>query len=303
MPGQGTYAIPVSNGILEHCEQIGVAIWVFLWMLDRTTVEAPGEDGQIEGLVYGGRPVPARDIANDLRLAPRVVHLHIARLLEHGYIRKIGSGDGAPAGYCVLKSKKWTNRTDTNNREENYAVGAKKSSNTANLSSRTAKKITQTAKKITQTAKNFTQTAKNSSPYKGNLTYKTDSTSTKSKAVPFIAPAWLPLDSWSSYLEMRHEKRKDPTERAKELVVRELDKLRASGQDPGAVLDQSTRSGWTDVYALKGANGNGTNHGKLSAGEQRELHNKKAFETGTKAAARRLGFAEEDDSELSRDGE
>lgn len=74
MAGHGTHVIAVSNGIFEHCEQIGVALWVFLWMLDRTTKEAPGDDGQIEGLVYGGRPIPARDIGNDLQMTVRTVH-------------------------------------------------------------------------------------------------------------------------------------------------------------------------------------------------------------------------------------
>lgn len=84
MRGHGTHVIPVSNGIFEHCEQIGVAIWVFLWMLDRTTKEAPGEDGQTEGLVYGGRPVLARDIANDLKMPERTVNAHLALLLNGG---------------------------------------------------------------------------------------------------------------------------------------------------------------------------------------------------------------------------
>ena len=288
MTQTGTFVIPVSNGIFEHYERMGIALWCFLWLLDHTTKEAPGVDGQIEGLVYGGRPIPARDIANDLRVSPRVVNLHLARLLEHGYIRKIGSGEGAPAGYCVLKSKKWTSRlyaADSDNREENCAVGEKKSSLGEKKSSRTAKKIT--------------QTAKNSSPIYRNDTDDTDSTETKNKRAPFVAPAWLPVVSWNAYLEMRHKKKKDPTEHAKDLVVQELDKLRASGQDPGQVLDQSTRSGWTDVYSLKRENGNGTNHGKLSPADQRYLDNKAAIKAGTEACARRLGFTDEDISSLS----
>ena len=107
MAGHGTHVIPVSNGIFEDCQQIGVALWVFLWMLDRTTKEAPGDDGQIEGLVYGGRPIPARDIGNDLQMTVRTVHAHLKHLLDAGYLRTISFGDGIPPGYRVLKSKKW----------------------------------------------------------------------------------------------------------------------------------------------------------------------------------------------------
>lgn len=70
-------------------------------------------------------------------------------------------------------------------------------------------------------------------------------------AAPFVLPEWIPIEPWTAYLEMRKANRKVPTERAKTLVVRELDKLRAKGEEPGAVLDQSTANNWTDVYPLK----------------------------------------------------
>jgi hypothetical protein len=101
------YSIPISNGILEHShvEAIGPAIWVFLWMIDHTTKEVPGEDGQFEGLVFGGAQVRASVIAADLGLSVRLVHEHIKRL--RAYIRVIPMGEGLPSGYAVVKSKKW----------------------------------------------------------------------------------------------------------------------------------------------------------------------------------------------------
>jgi hypothetical protein len=101
------YPIPISNGILErsHVEAIGPAIWVFLWMIDHTTKEVPGEDGQFEGLVFGGAQVRAAVIAADLGLSVRLVHEHIKRL--RSYIRVIPMGEGLPSGYAVVKSKKW----------------------------------------------------------------------------------------------------------------------------------------------------------------------------------------------------
>lgn len=74
-------------------------------------------------------------------------------------------------------------------------------------------------------------------------------------------PPWIPAAAWAGYIEMRKARKKPPTPRAVELLVKELDRLRAAGQDIAAVLDQSTVNSWTDVYPVKdrrqsrGANG------------------------------------------------
>lgn len=68
----------------------------------------------------------------------------------------------------------------------------------------------------------------------------------------FVLPSWIPEKAWAGYLEMRKKKRKEPTAHARDLVIDELVKLRAEGHDVEAVLNQSTRNGWTDVYPVKG---------------------------------------------------
>jgi uncharacterized protein YdaU (DUF1376 family) len=68
----------------------------------------------------------------------------------------------------------------------------------------------------------------------------------------FDLPDWVPAEAWAGFVEMRRGKRAYPTARAVKLIVAELEKLRAAGHEPGAVLDQSTANNWTDVYALKG---------------------------------------------------
>jgi hypothetical protein len=60
------------------------------------------------------------------------------------------------------------------------------------------------------------------------------------------------MDSWGGYLEMRKKKRKEPTARAMELLIAELEKFRNAGHDVAAILDKSTVNGWTDVYPPKG---------------------------------------------------
>jgi hypothetical protein len=66
-------------------------------------------------------------------------------------------------------------------------------------------------------------------------------------------PDWVPSDEWEAFIEMRVKKGAKPTDRAIELLVGNLEKLRRDGHDPGRVLDQSTLNNWTDIYAIKDA--------------------------------------------------
>jgi uncharacterized protein YdaU (DUF1376 family) len=88
-------------------------------------------------------------------------------------------------------------------------------------------------------------------------------------------PDWVPVEPWNGFIEMRRRKRANPTPRAVELLLKELEKLKRSGCDPGEVLDQSTKSNWTDVYKLKDSQ-NGTGGGKSPSdkrdGFTRALH-------------------------------
>lgn len=79
----------------------------------------------------------------------------------------------------------------------------------------------------------------------------------KAKALPtkrarekseFVLPDWIPADAWAGFEEMRRSIRKPMTDRARAMIVTELQKLRGP---PGAILDQSTRNNWQDVYELK----------------------------------------------------
>jgi len=90
------------------------------------------------------------------------------------------------------------------------------------------------------------------------------------KTSAFVLPEWINQDAWTGYEEMRREKKKVPTDRARDLVVKELESLKAKGHDPTACLEQSTRNGWTDVYELK--NG-GTNAGLQTSSSGRPGRN------------------------------
>lgn len=70
-------------------------------------------------------------------------------------------------------------------------------------------------------------------------------------AVGFVTPDWVPKEAWTGFEANRRKLRFPMTVRAASLVCMELDRLRAQGHDPAAVLDQSTRNGWRDVFPLR----------------------------------------------------
>lgn len=75
----------------------------------------------------------------------------------------------------------------------------------------------------------------------------------KGAAAPrFELPDWVPPDDWTAFDEHRKKAKKPMTDRAKQLVVMQLDKLRTAGHAPNLVLQQSIRRGWLDVFPLKG---------------------------------------------------
>jgi hypothetical protein len=78
----------------------------------------------------------------------------------------------------------------------------------------------------------------------------------KTKAL-FILPDFISKETWDAYKEMRQRKRAPLTDRAASLIVKELEKLKAQGHDPEAVLNQSIMKSWTGVFPVSTASGGG----------------------------------------------
>lgn len=69
-------------------------------------------------------------------------------------------------------------------------------------------------------------------------------------------PDWLPRDAWVDWVEHRIAVKAPMTGRAATMAINHLAKLRAAGNDPVAVIEQSVRSGkWTDLYPLRDQRG------------------------------------------------
>jgi hypothetical protein len=72
-----------------------------------------------------------------------------------------------------------------------------------------------------------------------------------SRVAPSALPAWLPQEAWKAWLEVRRRIGAPNTEFALNLSIRKLARLRAEGQDPRAVLEQSIERGWRGLFPVK----------------------------------------------------
>lgn len=105
-PQLRTFPLTFSSGLFtaKHRKRMGMAIWIFGYLVDRITKEEEYK-GRWVGIVSGGAPVKATDIAKHLDLDEGTVRSQLERLENKGYIRRRRT----PRGYVieVLNSKKW----------------------------------------------------------------------------------------------------------------------------------------------------------------------------------------------------
>lgn len=70
----------------------------------------------------------------------------------------------------------------------------------------------------------------------------------------FVLPDHIPGKVWDDFEAMRTRLRKPLTDRGRELIVQELEKI---GGDPVPLLEQSIRNDWLDVFPLRDKRGPG----------------------------------------------
>lgn len=69
----------------------------------------------------------------------------------------------------------------------------------------------------------------------------------RERASPVALPDWLPADAWSMW--DRYKAGKGWTVDAKNLSVRSLERLKADGHDPVAIIELAIERGWRGLYA------------------------------------------------------
>jgi hypothetical protein len=76
-----------------------------------------------------------------------------------------------------------------------------------------------------------------------------------------LLPVWVDREAWDGFVEMRKRKGWVITDRARNGLLKDLEKLRAQGQDPNACLDKATMNCWRGVYEIRNGGGNGNGNG------------------------------------------
>ena len=73
----------------------------------------------------------------------------------------------------------------------------------------------------------------------------------RASASVFELPGWVPADTWAAFMETRKAKKAKSTDYALSLIVKDLERFKAAGHDPVAILNNSIKAGWSDVYPPK----------------------------------------------------
>lgn len=81
----------------------------------------------------------------------------------------------------------------------------------------------------------------------------------------FTLPSWIPEKPWAAFLEMRAKMRRPFTNAAKKLIVANLEKLKAQGENVGSVLEASVANGWAGVFAVRRDAARGSNRKPTNA--------------------------------------
>jgi len=125
-------------------------------------------------------------------------------------------------------------------------------------------------------------------PTKASITKETIQ---KKKKV--VLPEWLDKKTWDEFKKMRTSIKKKMTPYAEELMIKKLDKLRNTGNNPTEVLERSIEGGWQGVFAINKGGNNGSNRrydrkdknwADKAADEETERINREWREAKAKAA-------------------
>ena len=86
-----------------------------------------------------------------------------------------------------------------------------------------------------------------------------------------ILPDWIDKELWDGFMEVRKKVKAASTDYALSLIIKDLEKLKASGDDPNEVLKRSIMNSWKGVFPLKGGH-DGTHQQRPRALKSREAY-------------------------------
>lgn len=77
------------------------------------------------------------------------------------------------------------------------------------------------------------------------------SSSSSSSNINIELPNWLPEINWNDFVEFRKFIKKPMTDKAKQLMLSKLQKIKDNGYDPILAMNTSIANNWSDIYEPK----------------------------------------------------
>lgn len=111
---KSTTTFPVTSGLLDstHFEKIGPALWLYLWLIDKTT-----SDEEIDGVRYGlvlyGHPISPALVTAAFGLNRRTYQNQIRQLADTGYVILQRTGRGHIIRVTNSWKWKWRKKVKT----------------------------------------------------------------------------------------------------------------------------------------------------------------------------------------------
>ena len=73
----------------------------------------------------------------------------------------------------------------------------------------------------------------------------------RKEKIAFVLPEWIDSKTWDAFIEMRKSLHAPLTDHSKNLIAKELEKLKAQGHAPNDVLNQSIVRSWRGVFPIR----------------------------------------------------
>lgn len=106
------------------------------------------------------------------------------------------------------------------------------------------------SKKITLSKKIKSVIKKDNLPLSKKIPTKDTTTKDTTTKESIVFPDWFPLKEWGNFVDMRKKIKAPLTDKAIELAVSKLSKLKNEGNDPIEVLNESIMNSWKGIFPL-----------------------------------------------------
>jgi uncharacterized protein YdaU (DUF1376 family) len=100
------------------------------------------------------------------------------------------------------------------------------------------------------TARVKTQSVKLVNPIESQINPNYKPLTINQELITNILPSWIPVDAWNDFVDSRKKLRKPLTQGAIKLAISTLSKLKAEGNDPKEVIEQSILSGYSGLFPV-----------------------------------------------------